>query len=125
LEFDQETRELIPEKPDTLHFDPDKGELIESDKGTVEKTVLILLKSGDSITGIIESETDTEVTLLSNTLGRLTLDKVNVRSIQPFSGVSVSNFPSTGVKVDESKPTYFTGLFTLSFMILYLIKFQL
>ena len=125
LEFDQETRELIPEKPDTLHFDPDTGELIESDKGTVEKTVLILLKSGDSITGIIESETDTEVTLLSNTLGRLTLDKVNVRSIQPFSGVSVSNFPSTGVKVDESKPTYFTGLFTLSFMILYLIKFQL
>ena len=121
LEFDQETRELIPEKPDTLLFDPDTGEiikeiqydpetgeLIESDKGTVEKTVLILLKSGDSITGIIESETDTEVTLLSNTLGRLTLDKVNVRSIQPFSGVSVSNFPSTGVKVDESKPTYFS-----------------
>ncbi len=108
LEFDQETRELIPEKPDTLHFDPDTGELIESDKGTVEKTVLILLKSGDSITGIIESETDTEITLLSNTLGRLTLDKVNVRSIQPFSGVSVSHFPSTDVKVDESKPTYFS-----------------
>ena len=121
LEFDQETRELIPEKPDTLHFDPETGEiikevqydpetgeLIKSDKETVEKNVLILLKSGDSITGIIESETDSEITLLSNTLGRLTLDKVNVRSIQPFSGVSVSNFPSTEVKVDESKPTYFS-----------------
>jgi len=75
LEFDQETRELIPEKPDTLHFE-----------------------------GIIESETDSEITLLSNTLGRLTLDKVNVRSIQPFSGVSVSHFPSTS----RVPPIYFS-----------------
>jgi hypothetical protein len=117
LEFDQETRELIPEKPDTLHFDPETGEiikevqydpetgeLIKSDKETVEKNVLILLKSGDSITGIIESETDSEITLLSNTLGRLTLDKVNVRSIQPFSGVSVSHFPSTS----RVPPIYFS-----------------
>ncbi|MDP7465630.1 MAG: hypothetical protein QF795_04810 [Candidatus Marinimicrobia bacterium] len=102
-EFDPETGELIEEK----QYDPLTGELIETDKETVEKTVIIYLKSGDSITGIIESETDTEVTLLNNTLGRLTLDKkVNIRSIQPFSDVSVSNFSSTGVKVNESKPTY-------------------
>ena len=115
-EFDPETGELIEKKYDPVtgeiieekQYDPITGELIETDKETEEKTVIIFLKSGDSITGIIESETDTEVTLLSNTLGRLTLDKVNVRSIQPFSGVSVSNFPSTGVKVDESKPTYFS-----------------
>ena len=116
-EFDPETGELIEKKYDPVtgeiieekQYDPITGELIETDKETEEKTVIIFLKSGDSITGIIESETDTEVTLLSNTLGRLTLDKkVNVRSIQPFSGVSVSNFPSTEVKVDESKPTYFS-----------------
>ena len=115
-EFDPETGEMIKIQYDPItgeiikevQYDPETGELIKSDKETVEKTVLILLKSGDSITGIIESETDTEITLLNNTLGRLTLDKVNVRSIQPFSGVSVSNFPSTGVKVDESKPTYFS-----------------
>ena len=115
-EFDPETGELIEKKYDPVtgeiieekQYDPITGELIETDKETEEKTVIIFLKSGDSITGIIESETDTEVTLLSNTLGRLTLDKVNVRSIQPFSGVSVSNFPSTEVKVDESRPTYFS-----------------
>ena len=116
-EFDPETGELIEKKYDPVtgeiieekQYDPITGEIIETDKETVEKTVIIFLKSGESITGIIESETDTEVTLLSNTLGRLTLDKkVNVRSIQPFSGVSVSNFPSTEVKVDESRPTYFS-----------------
>ena len=115
-EFDPETGELIEKKYDPVtgeiieekQYDPITGELIETDKETEEKTVIIFLKSGDSITGIIESETDTEVTLLSNTLGRLTLDKkVNVRSIQPFSGVSVSNFPSTEVKVDESRPHIF------------------
>ena len=115
-EFDPETGELIEKKYDPVtgeiieekQYDPITGELIETDKETEEKTVIIFLKSGDSITGIIESETDSEITLLSNTLGRLTLDKVNVRSIQPFSGVSVSNFPSTEVKVDESRPTYFS-----------------
>ncbi len=104
IQYDPITGEIIKE----VQYDPETGELIKSDKETVEKTVLILLKSGDSITGIIESETDTEITLLSNTLGRLMLDKVNIRSIQPFSGVSVSIFPSTEVKVDESKPTYFS-----------------
>jgi hypothetical protein len=100
-EFDPETGEMIKIQYDPItgeiikevQYDPETGELIKSDKETVEKTVLILLKSGDSITGIIESETDTEITLLSNTLGRLMLDKVNVRSIQPFSGVSVSILP--------------------------------
>ena len=89
IQYDPITGEIIKE----VQYDPETGELIKSDKETVEKTVLILLKSGDSITGIIESETDTEITLLSNTLGRLMLDKVNIRSIQPFSGVSVSILP--------------------------------
>ena len=112
-EFDPETGELIEKKYDPVtgeiieekQYDPITGELIETDKETEEKTVIIFLKSGDSITGIIESETDTEVTLLSNTLGRLTLDKkVNVRSIQPFSGVSVSHFPLTS----RVPPIYFS-----------------
>ena len=60
-EFDPETGELIEKKYDPVtgeiieekQYDPITGELIETDKETEEKTVIIFLKSGDSITGII------------------------------------------------------------------------
>ena len=96
--YDPKTGKLIQEKQvdqrtgDTIEkveYDPNTGEIIkkgeETKKSLLNKEVMVILISDDTIRGELIKESDEQITISSSTIGSITLERKNIKSIIDIS----------------------------------------
>lgn len=115
IKFDPESEELIKVLHDPTmdefikksQYDPETGELIQNqdsarvDKEKHNEAIVLLLKSGDQISGYILIETESDITLEHSTLGVITISKQKIETMNivsnnvsiPRSAIKIENVP--------------------------------
>ena len=84
-QVDQKTRKTI----EKVEYDPKTGEIIKKDNETVKsllnKEVMVILISDDTIRGKLLKESNEEIEISSSTIGSINLERKNIKSIIDIS----------------------------------------